>query len=582
MKRAKSEHTVSEYDKKIKYAEGKIGKYVAEEKRTARDTSDSEDDCDVAIPFKLEDVDEKLFQKYFEDQAKHSNGQWKAASTVDGYRSALLHYFTSRHLPVPSILQGDILLFVKGLKRTIADARRDGTYKETEGMDCLDFVAFSLVCRLTAASNHFDAHAFLLLTWNLICRADTTTHLIYSCISWSNDALRVDIPKSKGLQLGADRGLAHQESVYANPVQPEMCAITALGIKVLCTTLLPTNGGLYRTSDQSNYSLGQILPKYIQQMLRGDQSVGRTVSGLDPNSSNFGLLPPRFATLVGVNFAEMVSDYNAYPASFKSVIPYLLASVIYHREWVTRTLPKTHDVFNSRFWRCGWPARLAEKVLDPCPLTCTITNMRATGVSCLTTIMCRMDTMQEAMGSPSARTGQQTTEEVVVAAVNSAVSQLKDVIALALQSAAPVPTANPEPDAMQLPQAVTKDFAWPSKSTTKEMYDMWYHGKSPFGPFRHIHTKSLNPKAQKARTMAHKTVQVINSFIPDLVHDMPATDDQFRAGCVAMCQTLVERRIKEAESNGKQSSVTVDSLMDKVVRNAYTSMYENEMKFLRK
>lgn len=257
-KRAKSEQTVSEYTKKIKHATRKMAEYSNPE---TPDTSDSEAEPADETPFRLEEVDDELFAKYFEKESKHPNGKWKAASTVDGYRSALLYYFTSRGLAVPTILQGDIMEFIKGLKRTIADARRDGTYKENEGMDCLDFIAFSHICQLVASSSEYEAHAFLLLTWNLICRADTTTHLIYGCISWSNDGLRVDIPKSKGQQLGADRGLAQQESVYANPVQPEMCAITALGIKVLCTAMLSPNGALYRPSDQQKFAstLDQLL-----------------------------------------------------------------------------------------------------------------------------------------------------------------------------------------------------------------------------------------------------------------------------------------------------------------------------------
>ncbi len=192
-KRAKSEGSEREYTKKIQRISKKMQQFQEQE---LAESSDSEDDPDN-YPFSLESVDEHAFERFFESEAKHPNGQWKAASTVEGYRSALIHYFESKKLSVPTILRGDVLTFVKGLKRTIASARRDGTYKESEGMDCLEFRSFAHICSLTASSNQPDAHAFLLLTWNLICRADTTTHLIYGCITWSNDALRIDIPKSK-------------------------------------------------------------------------------------------------------------------------------------------------------------------------------------------------------------------------------------------------------------------------------------------------------------------------------------------------------------------------------------------------
>ena len=130
-----SESTIKEYSKKLKVVENRVRKY-----RAAEEQSDSESGSDNEEPaFRIEDINDEEFIMFFEREAKHSDGQWKAASTIEGYRNALVYYFGSKRLAVPTILQGDIHQFVKGMQRVIAEARRNGTYKENEGMDCLEF-----------------------------------------------------------------------------------------------------------------------------------------------------------------------------------------------------------------------------------------------------------------------------------------------------------------------------------------------------------------------------------------------------------------------------------------------------------
>jgi len=82
-KRAKSEGSEREYTKKIQRISKKMQQFQEQE---LAESSDSEDDPDN-YPFSLESVDEHAFERFFESEAKHPNGQWKAASTVEGYRT---------------------------------------------------------------------------------------------------------------------------------------------------------------------------------------------------------------------------------------------------------------------------------------------------------------------------------------------------------------------------------------------------------------------------------------------------------------------------------------------------------------
>jgi hypothetical protein len=51
-----------------------------------------------------------------------------------------------------------------------------------------------------------------------------------------------------------------------------------------------------------------------------------------------------------------------YPTCFRSAIPYLLASLVYHQEWVARRLPQMHPLFLSNVWRSGYLKKLAPLV----------------------------------------------------------------------------------------------------------------------------------------------------------------------------------------------------------------------------
>lgn len=104
------------------------------------------------------------------------------------------------------------------------------------------------------------------------------------------------------------------------------------------------------------------------------------------------------------------------------------------------------------------------------------------------------------------------------------------------------------------------------------MYDLWYKGKAPLGPYKDLDTKSMNSRAQKNRSMALTCINTINSFVPNHTAGTAATDDQFRAGCHAMCTEMVRRG---------HGCANVSLLINKVVHNAYTSLYSNHMKFIR-
>jgi hypothetical protein len=73
------------------------------------------------------------------------------------------------------------------------------------------------------------AYCYLLLTWHLMCRSENTALLLLSNLAWS---LRLILSKffshSKTDQTGEESN--HPRNLYANPHNPLLCPVTALGI----------------------------------------------------------------------------------------------------------------------------------------------------------------------------------------------------------------------------------------------------------------------------------------------------------------------------------------------------------------
>lgn len=120
----------------------------------------------------------------------------------------------------------------------------------------------------------------------------------------------------------------------------------------LCFPNGPTAVAVYL---RAAWSLGATQQRYIFMGDGGDQFVGRVLAGLPFNSVNFGTLPPHFAPdvdLSGINVH--VNDFDKLPGGFKSCLPFLVASLAYHKDWLQQNLPKAHPLRRSTIWTSGY------------------------------------------------------------------------------------------------------------------------------------------------------------------------------------------------------------------------------------
>ena len=283
-------------------------------------------------------------------------------------------------------------------------------------------------------------HTYLVLCWNLIARAVTVGEIVFDQISWEEDALTIYIGKMKNDQEGS-KGYARH--VYANPNDPMACpvlslailvfsrgysrdgsvryifgetakdrfsswlsstlkkfaeSILALGIiiceigshsfrKGVATLLSNMPGGPSAVSVflRAGWSLGAVQSRYIFEGSGGDQYCGRAAAGLSINDPDFAILPPHFdqtdgSVLSVAEWEDILPGYSSfYPSCFRVTLPYLLASLVYHREWLVKTLPGNHLLFQQRVWTSGVLERLAPKVHIGV-FRNDVTKMKATGI----------------------------------------------------------------------------------------------------------------------------------------------------------------------------------------------------------
>ena len=139
---------------------------------------------------------------------------------------------------------------------------------------------------------------------------------------------------------------------------------------------------------RAGWSLGNVQNRYILDGGGGDQLCGRATTGLDINDVSFASLPPHFdqATLNLFTTEEwemLLPEYSTwYPPKFRQVIPFLVASLGYHKQWLIDNLHPNHRLFNSRLWT----NEKFQLELIPRILSGTFYNrtggLRATGVPC--------------------------------------------------------------------------------------------------------------------------------------------------------------------------------------------------------
>ena len=384
-------------------------------------------------------VMKELIAEFNERGGVDSYSTYVSSSACCGFVSTFKYWHEmsdeKRHPDSPRIelpVEHDVYLkrFTEGRKRKIAELRNEGLLSAREGKTYLLCAGYKWLAKTAIKDpSHSYAHPFLVLSWNLMARSQTTSNLLWENVGWDGDCMTLQYETSKSNQTGENVVPRH---IFANPYQPSICPILAMGIKLLTDShtksspaiLFPggsTNKNycawLYKLIKSPNpeidlsnlgsnpdeigshstrkgaatyvcgltegpqsdtiklrmdHTIGKVDDTYFHIQCGADKLVGRAVNGLNMNSLDFNVLPPVFINMEGVDFVDVLPAGNIKNASesLKLAIPFLIVSVVYHCDWLTENLPWNHKLFSSKF-ACGNYGRLwapkVELFVGECP-----------------------------------------------------------------------------------------------------------------------------------------------------------------------------------------------------------------------
>ena len=179
-------------------------------------------------PILLEELGARDFMRWMVT-LRRDDGRYFAKTTYSGHRSALFYLFKIYDRAQTTVFQEELSRFFAGLKREIVQMASVSGTSLKEGKDPLPFDVLKELGREMIIRRDPDTtfgHLFLLLSWNLMCRASNTVRIYYQHIEWRNDALCIYFSHHKGDQSG-DRP-KDPRHIYANPLAPEVAFFNSL------------------------------------------------------------------------------------------------------------------------------------------------------------------------------------------------------------------------------------------------------------------------------------------------------------------------------------------------------------------
>lgn len=367
------------------------------------------DDPNKICPIKFSLLGPRDFFTYVVATMTKANGGSKGTSSSMTQRAALFSLYRDYGLSMSLEMESELKIMFRGLKRETVKQIADGFGNIKTGKHPMDFAMYRFIGLKLIQSNNVEfvfARCFLILCWNLMCRAGNIVSVCYSHLEWKGDALGIYFAHMKNDQLGErPRDARH---IFANPLMPEICPILALGLYWLCfpidasinrlfpgnnqydrfrnilVRILDTNDGkemllsrgikledigthsmrkgasTYVSSGstacppsvavhiRAGWALGGVQDRYLRYEAAGDMYVGRTVSGLPIDHPEFALLPPMFVEEAADLIQSTVQEcFPQLPPALNQVAEFALASLVFHQQYLMDTMPKNHRVFGT-------------------------------------------------------------------------------------------------------------------------------------------------------------------------------------------------------------------------------------------
>jgi len=263
---------------------------------------------------------------------------------------------TGRDLPAEFVPK--MKMFLDSYRKKYAAAKQRGEVAD-QSSDPITFEMFKFMCRAALSDGDVFLWCWLVWQWQLMCRSVNVETLVLDLFGVSEDAMTAQFAVTKTGQSGEK---AHLKHVYANPLEPTVCAVTALavylsvveragtpvlfegpkgsqakrfndrllellkkhrdaltglglttsgsnlsthglrkGAATYCATGSTHGPGIIAICLRADWSFGSTLSKYLFLEGASDQFLGRTVAGLPIHQPEFAILPPHFPDNANAN-----------------------------------------------------------------------------------------------------------------------------------------------------------------------------------------------------------------------------------------------------------------------------------------
>jgi len=414
---------------------------------------------DAAGDVVLGNISDEAFKEFLAHKTKKTNPngtyiipeKFQSYEHVSGYKSAIVYGYDKARVSLKASTIKMFKEFFAGYRRKIGQLKQNGEMKLKEGKDALSFTGYRFMSWLAVRQDRdfnqsIFSWVFLLLCWNLISRCVSVSSLMYDHIWWEMDALVIVFPTHKGDKDG-ENSLSSPKHVYANPTNPEICPILALGVYMFCLGTRRDGAKRMVFGDKDNiesrfsnwlraalgshspelllmgiaileigthsfrkgvasflcalvggptaiaiylragWSLGPVQSRYILEVSGGDHLCGRAATGLSIIDLEFASLPPHFdlssGDILSVQEWDLIlpgySNNTVYPDKFRQVMPFLLASIVYHKDWIVLNFPARHPLFLTSLWTSGIMDRLIARVYAG-TMKNPVTKLAASGI----------------------------------------------------------------------------------------------------------------------------------------------------------------------------------------------------------
>jgi hypothetical protein len=353
-------------------------------------------------PMDMKDFNVVELGKYL-NVCADNEGKQRGISALKTPRSAILWMIKLFNLPISQQFKDELGTLWKGFARTNARKVAEGKGELKVGKDHISREDYFKLCALFLSKGMLFGHLATVLGWNLMARVGNVMLLLVDHIRVLGDHLDIHFAHGKTDQEG---NLARiPRAVFANPLKPEVCPVLALALHFLvrvehmaylfdgnhqydryikdlktvledpqlaeslrlngtdpknvathtlrkgsatdasaASTSGPTDASVESRGGWHQNSGSQHL--YMKHNRSADACLGRHLAGLPIGSEQFSILPPHFLER-NDNVARALDLAFGRSKLREGVGEFLLASVVYHYDFLVRTLPSNHEVFAS-------------------------------------------------------------------------------------------------------------------------------------------------------------------------------------------------------------------------------------------